>query len=100
MSDNADTQLSERQVETLYREMKYKRLYRLAYGYEPTQFHVDTSLEMYYNMGLDTILDLEEMINETDDLAEVCEFEDIPAWMMAAAPNPATYRRWLTTGRV
>lgn len=100
MQDNTDTTLSERQAERIFREKKYQRLYQQVYGYPPTQFHVESSLEMYYSMGLDVLLYLEEMVDETDGLAEVCEFEDIPEWMTAAAPNPETYRRWVVTGRI
>lgn len=100
MQDNTDTQLNELQAEAIYREMKYKRLYQLAYGYAPSQKTVDESLQMYYDLGLDTIEDLEEMVSETVDLADACDFLDVPTWMAAAAPNPQTHRRWLTTGRV
>ena len=100
MQDNVNTDITELQAEQVFREKRYRRLYELAYGYAPSQMLVDRSLDMFYQMELDLIDDLMEMIHETDDLKDVCEVADIPAWMTAGAPNPQTYRRWLTTGRI
>ena len=100
MQDNVNTDITELQAEQVFREKRYRRLYELAYGYAPSQMLVDRSLDMFYQMELDLIDDLAEMIHETDELAEVCEVADIPAWMTAGAPNPQTYRRWLTTERI
>ena len=100
MQDNKEFQLTEAQAERLLITMRYRRLHQQAYGYPATQVQIDTAVETYYNMTMDVTLHLEEMLDETVGLTEVCGFTDIPDWMVAAAPNPATYNRWLTTERI
>lgn len=97
MSDNT-TNIDEYTAEMMYRTMRYKRLHTEAYGYPPTQFQVDSSLEMYRIVLVDVMPDLEEMLSESHGLYEVCRDVNIPEWMSAAAPNPETYNRWRMTG--
>ncbi len=99
-NETPEVTITELQAERMFRGMRYCRLYRLAYGYAPSQMMVDRSLDMFYQMELDLIDDLVEIIHETDDLEDACDFLEVPAWMTGAAPDPQTYRRWLTTGRV
>ena len=100
MQHYTEFQLTEAQAERLLITMRYRRLHQLAYGYPATQVQIDTAVETYYTMSMDMTLHLEEMLDETVGLAEVCGFTDIPDWIVAAAPDPATYRRWLTTERI
>ena len=99
-NETPEITITELQAERMFRAMRYCRLYKLAYGYAPSQMLVDRSLDMFYQMEMDLIDDLVEMIHETDELDEVCDIADIPAWMTAGAPDPQTYTRWLTVGRI
>jgi hypothetical protein len=100
MQDNKEFGLTEAQAKRVLIALRYRRLHQLAYDYPATQVQIDTAVETYYTMTMDVTLHLEEMLDETVGLAEVCGFTDIPDWMVAAAPNPTTYNRWLTTGRI
>lgn len=100
MQDNTEFQLTEAQAERLLITMRYRRLHQLVYGYPATQVQIDTAVETYSTMLVDVTLHLEQMLDETFGLADVCGFTDIPDWIVAAAPDPATYNRWLTTERI
>jgi hypothetical protein len=100
MPDNTAFDITEVQAERLLITMRYRRLYQEAYGYPASQKQIDTAVEIYYMTLMDVTLALAEMVDENDGLKEVCEFADIPDWMMAGAPNPETHRRWVITGRI
>jgi len=100
MPDNTEFGLTEVQAERVMITLRYRRLHQEAYGYPATQKQIDTVVEIYYITLMDATLALSEMLDESDGLAETCEWEDIPAWIAAGAPNPETYRRWQVTGRI
>lgn len=100
MQDNTEFGLTEVQAERVMITLRYRRLHQEVYGYPASQKQIDTAVEIYYMTLMDVTVSLQAMADETDGLSEACEFADIPAWMAAGAPNPQTYRRWITTGRV
>jgi len=99
MQDNING-VTELQAEAMLLTMRYRRLHQEAYGYPARQTQVDTALERLQYTLTDATLDMEEMLDESHGLAEVCNDDGIPKWMIAGAPNPETFRRWLTTGQI
>lgn len=100
MQDNTEFGLTEVQAERVMITLRYRRLHQEVYGYPASQKQIDTAVEIYYMTLMDVTLALAEMADETDGLSEACEFADIPAWMMAGAPNPETHRRWHAVGLI
>lgn len=100
MQDNTDFKITEREAERLLMTMRYQRLHQEAYHYPARQDQIDMALAVYLDTLIDVTLILEETVADTLGLIEICEWENIPDWMMTGAPNLETYRRWIKTGRV
>ena len=89
----------ELRAETIYRVMRYCRLYKLAHGYTPTQREIDNSLAAYFDLAMDVIDNLELVVDETVYLADECDHVKVPGWMAAGAPDPQTHARWVASAR-